>query len=204
MVHDGQADVETMDVTEGLEVLRPALSEWIRITRASLSPDRHPPRWCSEATFVGQLAMAVYRQGGVAYQELRVTRNQSAGFLDLWFNIGGTNFLIEAKYCELEHLNENDPLIVAEAIERSFTEAIAQVSGVLLPGAVTKLAVVFASRYTWTKHLREAADMKRGFIDAVRRVPAGARAWATTEEGIELGLGDDWWQLGTALLARVA
>jgi len=100
--------VSTEKVSPGpLRALRGLLREWTWLNReiARTWGWEDCPWWCNERASISTLAGAVWNSRGIALEEYasrkRKVRGEALGRCDLYFKIGKTGFVAEAKHCWL-------------------------------------------------------------------------------------------------------
>ncbi|GAB5561826.1 MAG: hypothetical protein SynsKO_34730 [Synoicihabitans sp.] len=173
-------------VSKQLRGLRPALEEWIVLNGAIAkcwTEVEDVPWWYNERALLGVLAGAIWRTGGLAFEEYtqrKLTRNDRkdvGGRVDLWFSTkSGREFRAEAKKTEIPITQSADQLeklnaVMAEAVDdagRNPSDG----------GDTTRLAIAFASPFLTKKTDPKMLQSRvNDFLELFDDVDYDAIAW---------------------------
>lgn len=140
------------------------------------------PWWYGERASISILAGAIWRSGGIALEEYSVRKSNPdnaskkskhyAGRNDLYFKIGKTDFILEAKQF-WPNLRSKD---LATGLNDALNKAKDDVHSMDADGA-KRLAAVFIAGRIPEKNMDEDEELEEKLIDAINSFSGAARAW---------------------------
>lgn len=162
--------------------LRKTLYEWVRMNRVMggrwMKRGNDAPWWYNERASLSVFAGAVWRTGGMAFEEFselkRKKKRRTPGRIDLWFSVGRKEFWAEAKGGEVRITPRSRP----SARMRELMDQARRDAERLAPDGFTRrLAVVFLSPYLRPCKRPEIEHRVRSLLDQVRETKPDALAW---------------------------
>lgn len=169
----------------GLRVLEETLWEWTFALERScrLWGWRDAPWWYGERASLSVLAGAIWKSGGVALEEYAIERKKDVrhnqrtrrtGRNDLYFNLGGNDFVLEAKIL-WSNMKSGTPLVDLRA---KLDSAKCDVRSVKDTYGARRLAAVFVSPSIAERHVHRMDESIVRLIDALRDETRCARSWS--------------------------
>lgn len=169
----------------GLHALEETLWEWTFALERScrLWDWKDAPWWYGERASLSVLAGAIWKSGGVALEEYAVERRKgvrrgrqgrSMGRNDLYFNLGRSDFVLEAKVLWINMRSEGALSNLGETLNR----AKADVRSVKDTYGARRLAAVFVSPSIAERHIHKMDESIERLLDALKKEEHCARSWS--------------------------
>lgn len=165
------------------------------------------PWWYGERASISVLAGAIWRSGGIALEEYSVEKAKSAigshkdiksGRNDLYFHVGGADFILEAK-SYWPNLRSND---MYTGLENALQKAANDVKKVKQNYGARRMAAVFIGPQIPAEHANKANDRIHVLLDALNEVDGAARAWVFPEGTDNLVSGRGLYYPGAAIVIQ--
>lgn len=164
--------------------LHKVLRTWIRINceMAEAWQGHDTPWWHNERASLSVLAGAVWRSGNIAYEEYAEEklrkhhgrkRKAYSGRCDIFFQIGNTEYVAEAKQGWSGGSTDRDP---APRIQRYLRSARESASRLTAHGQ-KRLAIVFIAPGFQGSYRSDPEAMIRRWVAGVRAIPRWEKAW---------------------------
>lgn len=165
--------------------LHEVFAKWIRINSEIAASWRNDdaPWWHNERASLSVFAGAIWRSGGIAYEEyaeekrqpMSLTGRRSAysGRCDLYFELGDIGYVAEAKQGWSGGSNDRDPVPRIRKVLRSARESASR----LASHGQHRTALVFvAPRFAGAYHSESEAMINR-WIAKATAIPKWEKAW---------------------------
>lgn len=178
------ADISGRDI-DRRTILSDVLKRWIRMNRevAKDWQGHDAPWWYGERASLSILAGAVWRSGGVAFEEysedkLHVPHHGAqkmpySGRCDLFFQLAGKEFVVEAKQGWSGGTTDHD---LAPRIQQSL-RAARKAASRLPPSGQKRLAIVFVVPWFKGRYKQDAEQMIRRWVTGICKIPRWSKAW---------------------------
>lgn len=187
--------------TPRLKVLRELLWEWAGVLERTtrIWTDSDDAAWAyNERATLSLLAGAVWRLGGIAFEEYANQKNDGTfGRCDLYFQTGRRDFVAEAKQCWASASPTADP---AKAARRALESSARQV-GAYRSYGYDRLGIAFACAYLPTSKAASVNEHLEHWLSELRRVPHDCIAWSFPEKARRKSFGNELFP-GLAIVIR--
>lgn len=157
---------------------RTLLSNWFLVTKKYVEKLKNDAPWIyGERASIGFVAAAVWKSGGVALEEYWAKKDgvREAGYVgrcDLYFKLGSTGFIAEAKKI-------HSPFAVKESVGRIQTAMDQACSDTIgLRGGETKLAIVCVSLEVSRSKEKELEKMIKQWTSRIKDHPLWTGSFA--------------------------
>ncbi len=179
-------DIKDVECNRCLRVLNTILERW---TEANIElarlwcQDGDVPWWYNERANLSVLAGAIWRAGGLVFEEFleekrKITKTGKLsmhyrGRVDLYFCFSGYQFIAESKRIESGILKDSEPVGV---IQRSLNMACRDIRKVR-PFKQRRLGITFALPYLRKGQFKSADERIARWLRETQSVDCDARAW---------------------------
>ena len=168
------------------------------------------PWWYNERASLSVLAGAIWRCGGIAFEEFSEVkfhakrregpRESYRGRCDIHFQVGSKDFVAEAKYGYSGATARNADVVPKIA---HLLDDARKATGRLAPNGQCRLAMVFIAPYFTQKFKGDEEAMMNRWIKKIREVPCSAKAWVfpATARGLQ-PMGGGYYHPGAAIFIQ--
>jgi hypothetical protein len=178
-----------------LRILKGVLNEWIATNLRIVREWRGDvPWWYNERASLSVLAGAVWRKGGLVFEEFVADKRSGerprpkySGRNDLYLKVGEYQFIAEAKQCWSGAVRVNEK--TAGHIQQKLNEACADIRRCPRNGQ-RKLGVLFAAPYIASSEKNRVDQHIGKWVAFIKTVKCSCSAWVFPKESRHLGAGN--------------